>query len=131
MAYHRILLVILVTLILSVVVQGENLFADEFFIVTYAMMSIVIIAGMRSEKSYENAMGLGFLLLALAGILSTWMVIDMVNNMPVNEFIFRFAVTLVMNSCAIGFLWEGKKLKKDLDQDYLGKRTGDDLFWRR
>jgi hypothetical protein len=130
MAYHKLLLVILISLMLSVLVQGENLFGDEFFIVSYAMMSFILIVGMKSEKSYENALGLGFLLLLLAGILSTWIVIDMVKNMPIKDFVFRFAVTVVMNSCSLGFFWEGRKLRKGLQQDYLGRSRKDDLFWR-
>jgi len=130
MAYHELLLVILVSLIMSVIVQGEHLFADIFFIVAYVMMSIIVIAGMKSDKSYENALGLGFLLLTLAGVLSTWIIIDMVKNMPMNEFIFKFAITVVMNSCSIGFFWEAKKMKGLLDQKGLGGSSGDDLFWR-
>ncbi len=130
MAYHKLLLVILISLILSVLVQGENLFGDEFFIVSYAMMSFILIVGMKSDKSYENALGLGFLLLILAGILSTWIVVDMVKNIPINDFVFRFAVTVVMNSCSIGFFWEGRKLRQGLEQGYMGRSRKDDLFWR-
>lgn len=129
MAYRKLLLVILISLVLSVLVQRENLFADEFFIVSYAMMSFVLILGMKSEKSYENALGLGFLLLILAGILSTWMVIDMVRG-TIEVFVFRFAIAVVMNSCSIGFFWEGKKLRQGLQQEFLGRSRKGDLFWR-
>jgi hypothetical protein len=128
MAYHKFLVVMLVTLILSVVVQGEGLFSDTFFLVAYAMISLILVLGMRADRTYENILGLGFLLLVLSGVLGVWVVIDMARNMPFQSLAFKLGITVVMNLCSMGFVREGRIMKKSLAIRPSGK--GETVFWK-
>lgn len=130
MVYYKLFGVMLLTLMLSVIVQGESLFTDIFFLVSYLMMASVIVLGMRSQKSYENAYGLGFLTLSLGGALSTWVVMDMVRNLPPEHTIFRFAIALVMDVCAIELFREGIKIRDDTRMATQFPTRNKGIFWK-
>jgi len=65
------LAVIFVILIMSVIVQGKDLFSDAFFAIAYAVMSVVLFIGTKFGAGSRTAIAIGMLLIFSVAFLST------------------------------------------------------------
>lgn len=123
MAYYRLLFAILIVLIISVFMQGENLFRDEFFFIAYIVMALVLIAGFRFEKTATTVTCIGLIMIFSMGILSTWALIEMFTSAGIP--VLKLAVVLSMDMCAIMFLHEGRRMNSSKKTVARGS-----MFWK-
>lgn len=113
MRYYGLLLLVLVCLVVSVLVQGENLFASEFFTVAYIAMGVVIVLGAKHDESLEVDAGLGMILLFAIGFMSTEVLIDMLTNNFMERLLFKVAIVFALDYAALGFLRSAVTLKRN------------------
>ena len=121
MAYYRILLAVLVVLVVSVFMQGRDLFTDEFFLIAYVVMAIVLLAGTRYRKSFGSALGIGLLMIFSIGALSTWVMFSMITG---SMEVFKLAVVISLDVCAILFLQEARNLR------FTRQEGSGGMFWK-
>ena len=124
MAYYRLLLAIMVVLVVSVFVQGQNLFKDEFFLIAYVIMALVLFIGTKYRKTPDVVLGIGMIMIFSMGALSTWALIEMFafSGIPV----LKLAMVISMDLCAILFLHEARRMRRD----ELGESHEDGMFWK-
>lgn len=123
MAYYRLLLAMFIVLIVSVFVQGENLFRDEFFLVSYVVMALVLFLGTKYRKTPDVVLGIGIIMIFSMGALSTWVLIEMfaLPGIP----ILKLAIVLSMDLCAVLFLHEARRMRRE-----EGAFGGEGMFWK-
>ena len=127
LGYYGNIGLILVILIVSVAVQGKDLFSDMFFAVAYLVMSFVLIAGTKYKESFMNDMFLGLILMLSVGFLSMDVIVRLLTGKIEGAVMLKFAVVLSLDFCALNFFYLGMKYKKEYDE--LCKRKGS-LFWK-
>jgi hypothetical protein len=115
MKYYGLLLLVLVSLVVSALVQGENLFGSEFFTIGYVAMGIVIVLGAKHRESLNVDAALGMLLMFSIGFMSTEILIDMLTNKFMERLLFKIAIIVALDYAALGFLRLAVKLKRDKD----------------
>ena len=99
------------SLIASVFVEGQNLFNSEFFTITYAAMSLVLILGSKYRESGNVDIMLGLLLIFSVGFLSTDILVKIFTNSAMDILVFKIAIIVSLDYCALGFLRLGKDMK--------------------
>ncbi|UCD03241.1 MAG: hypothetical protein JSV63_01220 [Candidatus Aenigmatarchaeota archaeon] len=104
MKYYGLLLLVLACLVASVLVQGNNLFASEFFTVGYVAMATVIVLGAKHEESMEVDAALGMILIFSIGFMSTEVLIDMLTNKFMERLVFKVGIVFSLDYAALGFL---------------------------
>ncbi len=124
MAYYRLLLAVLIVLIVSVFVQGENLFTDEFFLVAYLVMALVLFLGTKYRKTTDVVLGIGALMIFSMAILSTWALIEMFASPGVP--VLKLAVVLSLDLCAVMFLHEARRMMRE--EPGANQEAG--MFWK-
>jgi hypothetical protein len=113
MSYYKMLLVIFVILILSVLVQGSELFKDTFFAAAYAIMGLVLFIGTKFEQRPRTAILLGLILIFSVGFLSTHALVEFFSGQPTVTMIFKMAIVFSLDACALYFLNYGRKYWKE------------------
>ena len=113
MGYYKMLVVVFVILILSVIVQGKELFSDVFFVITYVIMGFVLFIGTKYERSPRTATAIGLTLIFSVGFLSTFVLVDFFTSLPTVTTFFKLAIVFSLDACAIFFLRYGKQFKKE------------------
>ena len=114
MRYYGLLLLVLVCLVASVLVQGENLFSSEFFTIGYIAMAVVIVLGAKYDESTHVDAALGMLLLFSIGFMSTEVLIDMLTNNFMEKLLFKVAIVFSLDFAALGFLRSAVRLKRNI-----------------
>lgn len=113
MGYYRMLAVVFVILILSVVVQGKELFSDAFFAVAYVIMGFVLFIGTKFERSSKTANAIGLLLIFSIGFLSTLVLVEFFTKLPTITTFFKLMIVFSLDACALFFLHYGRQIKKE------------------
>lgn len=113
MGYYRMLAVVFVILILSVIVQGKELFSDVFFAVAYVVMAIVLVIGTKSRPGSKPAIAIGMLLLFSVGFLSTNVLIDFFSKPVTPNVFFKLAIVVSLDTSALFFLNYGRQMRKE------------------
>ncbi len=113
MGYYRMLAVVFVILILSVIVQGTELFSDAFFAIAYAVMSLVLFIGTKFKESPKVADAIGLILIFTVGFLSTLTLIDFSTKPHTVTILFKLAIVFSLDACAIFFLRYGRKSREE------------------
>ncbi len=114
--YYRMLAVIFTVLILSVIVQGRNLFSDPFFAIAYAVMSLVLFIGTKWKESSRVAMAIGLLLIFSIGFLSTDVLVGFFSRpaaLSTPDTFFKLAIVFSLDASALFFLRCGVKMRKE------------------
>ena len=111
MKYYGFLFLVLASLIASVFVEGNNLFGSTFFTVAYAAMSLVLVIGSKYHESFKIDMLLGMLLIFSVGFLSTEVLTQMLTNRTTGMVLFKMAIIVSLDYCALGFLRSGRDMK--------------------
>lgn len=124
MAYYRLLLAIMVVLVVSVFVQGQNLFKDEFFLIAYVIMALVLFIGTKRRKTPNVVLGIGMIMIFSMGALSTWALIEMFASPGIP--VLKLAIVLSMDLCAILFLHEARRMRRDEP----GGSREEGMFWK-
>lgn len=115
MKYYGLLMLVLVSLVAAVLVQGENLFESEFFTVGYVAMGVVIVLGAKHRESRSVDTALGMILLFSIGFMSTEILIDMLTNKFMERLLFKVAIIVALDYAALGFLRSAVRLKREKD----------------
>jgi hypothetical protein len=118
MEYYRTLAVIFVILILSVIVQGKELFSDVFFAIAYVIMGLVLFIGTKFERSPKIAMLVGLVLIFSVGFLSTSVIIDFFTKPPSVTVFFKLMIVFSLDACALFFLHYGRRMKAEEMKDH-------------
>lgn len=113
MGYYKMLFVIFVMLILSVIVQGKELFSDVFFSIAYVIMGLVLFIGTKCKKSSKTSNAIGLILIFSVGFLSTSVLIDFFTELPTVAVFFKIIIVFSLDFCSIFFLRYGRELKKE------------------
>ncbi len=113
MGYYKMLAVIFVILILSVIVQGSDLFSDAFFAIAYVIMGLVLFIGTKYERTSKTSNAIGLILIFSVAFLSTLVLIDFFANPPTVNTLFKLAIVFSLDACALFFLRYGKQFKKE------------------
>jgi len=113
MGYYGMLGVVFAVLLLSVVVQGQELFADAFFAIAYAVMGVVLIIGTKFQRSWKTATAIGMLLLFSVGFLSTQTLIELFSGPAAEATFFKLAIVFSLDACALFFLHYGRRFRKE------------------
>lgn len=113
MEYYGLLMLVLATLISSVFVQGESLFRNEFFIISYIVMSAVLVIGSKREESMKVDFALGLLMLFSIGFIATQTLIEMFTNKFMETLVFRVAIIAALDFAAIGFIRSGLTIRRN------------------
>lgn len=115
MKYYGLLMLVLVSLVAAVLVQGENLFKSEFFTVGYVAIGVVIVLGAKHRESMNVDAALGMLLMFSIGFMSTEILIDMLTNKFMERLLFKVAIIVALDYAALGFLRSAVRLKREKD----------------
>ena len=107
------LAVVFVILILSVIVQGKELFSDVFFAIAYVVMGLILFIGTKYEKSSGTANAIGLTLIFSVGFLSTFVLVDFFTGLPTVTTFFKLMIVFSLDACAIFFLRYGRQFKKE------------------
>jgi hypothetical protein len=118
MGYYRMLAVIFAILMLSVVVQGRNLFSDAFFAIAYAVMSAALFIGTKFRASSTTAIAIGMLLIFSVGFLSTNALIEFFTKVRTPSVFFKLAIVLSLDACALFFLNCGRKFRRQEGKEH-------------
>jgi hypothetical protein len=110
--YYKMLAVIFVILIFSVIVQGQQLFAETFFTISYAVMALALFIGTKWKSSSRNAFVIGLLLIFSVGFLSTNMLIEFFARPVTAGVFFKMAIVFSLDASALFFLNYGRKFRK-------------------
>ncbi|UCC91610.1 MAG: hypothetical protein JSV39_04880 [Candidatus Aenigmatarchaeota archaeon] len=113
MGYYKMLAVVFVILIISVIVQGRELFSDAFFAIAYAVMSLVLFIGTKFKQSPKVADAIGLILIFSVGFLSTMTLIDFTTKPHTVTIFFKLAIVFSLDACAIFFLHYGIQSRKE------------------
>lgn len=113
MAYYKMLAVVFAILILSVIVQGRELFSDAFFVVAYTIMGAVLFIGTKYKKNSTTALSMGFILILSVGFLSTFVLVEFFTSVPTVTTFFKLAIAFSLDGCALFFLRYGRNLRKE------------------
>ena len=111
MRYYGFLLLVLASLIAAVFVEGSDLFGSAFFSVAYAGMSMVLVIGSKYRESFRVDMLLGLLLIFAVAFLSTEVLTQMMTNQATEMVLFKMAIIISLDYCALGFLRNGRDMK--------------------
>jgi len=111
MKYYGFLMLVLASLIASVIVQGKDLFASSFFGVSYLAMSAVLVIGTKHPETYHVDLALGLLLIFAVAFISTEVLVNLLAGRAEGGTAFRFAITVALDYCALGFLRQAKIMK--------------------
>ena len=111
MRYYGLLLLVLASLITSVFVEGRNLFRSEFFSTAYAVMSLVLIIGSKHRESGNVDVAMGMLLIFSVAFLSTQALVEILTNRATEMLVFKVAIIVALDYCALGFLRLGRDMK--------------------
>jgi hypothetical protein len=113
MGYYGMLAVVFCVLLLSIVVQGRDLFSDAFFAIAYAVMGVVMVIGTKFQRSWKTATAIGMLLLFSVGFLSTQTFIELFSGPPAEATFFKLAIVFSLDACALFFLHYGRRFRKE------------------
>ena len=111
------LVVIFVILILSVIVQGKDLFSDVFFSIAYVIMGLVLFIGTKYKKSSKTSNVIGMVLILSVGFLSTWVLINFFTSVPTVTTFFKMAIVFSLDACALFFLRYGREFKREEEKE--------------
>ena len=111
MRYYGFLFLVLACLIASVFVEGSNLFKSDFFLIAYAVMSLVLMIGSRHRETGSVDIVMGLLLLFSVGFLSTQVLVGMMTQSATGTFAFKVAIIVALDFCALGFLRMGRQMR--------------------
>jgi hypothetical protein len=111
MSYYKTLLAVFVIMMASVIVQGSQLFTDIFFVITYAVTAFVLVIGTKFENKSATSLFLGLVLILSVGFLSTLVLMEFFTSVPTVNVMFKLAIVLSLDTCALFFLYYGRKLK--------------------
>ena len=117
MGYYKMLSVIFVILIFSVIVQGRDLFSDAFFAIAYAVMSIALFIGTKFRAGSNAAIAIGMLLIFSVGFLSTNVLIEFFTRAPTPSVLFKLAIVMSLDACALFFLHYGREFRKQEEKE--------------
>jgi phosphatidylserine synthase len=118
MAYYKLLLVIFIILVISVAIQGKELFRDTFFTVSYVISGFALVAGARYKETSRTSLSIGLILLFSVAFLSTYFLINFCSKPFESIFLFKIAVIISLDVCAILFLQQGRKLGKEEGKEH-------------
>ena len=109
------LVVVFVILILSVIVQGRELFSDVFFVITYVIMGFVLFIGTKYERSPRTATAIGLILIFSVGFLSTFVLMEFFTRFPSFDvtIFFKLMIVFSLDACALFFLRYGRQFRKE------------------
>ena len=110
---YALLMLVLVCLIASVIVQGENLLTNAFFLVSYGAMSVVLVIGSKKDETINIDYTLGVIMFFAVGFISTQTLIEMFTNKFMETLIFKVAIIVALDYAAIGFIRAGHQIKKN------------------
>ncbi len=119
MEYYKTLFVILLILILSLIVQDGHLFDDNFFVIAYIAMSVILVIGSKYKETYKVDVAIGLILIFSMAFLSTFLLIEMFVKAELH--IFKTAIVFCLDVCAILFLSSARRIYRKLK---LGTRFG-------
>ncbi|MBN2331422.1 MAG: hypothetical protein JXC85_06410 [Candidatus Aenigmarchaeota archaeon] len=111
MRYYGLLLLVLACLMASVFVEGQDLFRSEFFSISYAVMSLVLIIGSKRRESGNVDVAIGMLLLFSVAFLSTETLVGIMTDRATELLSFKVAIIVALDYCALGFLRLGRDMK--------------------
>ncbi|MCD6495947.1 MAG: hypothetical protein J7K54_01620 [Candidatus Aenigmarchaeota archaeon] len=111
MRYYGILILVLVCLIASVAVQGQDLFASTLFTVGYGAMSVVLLIGSKREESFAVDMTLGMLLIFATGFMSTQTLIELLTNNSTEPVIFKLTIIASLDFAALSFFRSAAEMR--------------------
>jgi hypothetical protein len=112
MRYYGLLMLVLVSLIASVFVEGQHLFESSLFAVAYVTMAAVLVIGSKNDESFMADFVLGWLLICAVGFMSTQVLIEMLTNNFTEPQVFKVAIIAALDYGALGFLGLGMKIRK-------------------
>jgi hypothetical protein len=113
MGYYKMLAVIFVILVFSVAVQGQQLFADTFFALAYAVMAFALFIGTKWKSTSRTAIAIGLLLIFSVGFLSTNVLIDFFSKPVTPNVFFKLAIAASLDTSALFFLNYGRQMRKE------------------
>lgn len=112
MSYYKTLGAVFVIMMTSVVVQGSELFSDDFFVAAYAVMGLVLVLGTKLENKSSTAFLLGTILILSIGFLSTTVLVEFFTSVPDVQAFFKLAIVFSLDGCALFFLHYGMLLRR-------------------
>ncbi len=112
MKYYGLLSLVLVCMMASVFVEGEEMFQNSLFSVAYVTMGIVLVVGSKLDETMAVDFALGWLTIFSVGFISTQALIEMVTNNFTEPKVFKIAIIITLDYVALTFMKHGMDIRK-------------------